>query len=164
MALRTLLTTLAFAAGLSLTAGAIAHDGMAKGPNTPGAKAAHARHANFKALGAASKTVNDELKKDSPDIKLIAANANKMKALTTNIPSWFPKGSGPESKAETAAKPEIWSDAAGFAAAANRVQVETSKLALLANAGDLAGVKGQVRNVGGACKNCHDKFRVPEKK
>jgi cytochrome c556 len=30
-------------------------------------------------------------------------------------------------------------------------------------AGDIPGVKGEVRAVGGACKNCHDKFRVPDK-
>jgi cytochrome c556 len=31
-------------------------------------------------------------------------------------------------------------------------------------AGDVAGMKTQSRVVGGACKNCHDKYRVPEKK
>ena len=48
-------------------------------------------------------------------------------------------------------------------AAANRLQVEISKLQQLSAAGAVAAVKAQVPAVGGACKNCHDKFRVPEK-
>ena len=69
-----------------------------------------------------------------------------------------------ESGVKTDAKAEVWSDAAGFAAASNKFQVEASRLQLLAIAGDLPGMKGQARAVGGSCKGCHDKYRVPEKK
>ena len=127
--------------------GALAHEDMGKVPNTPAGKAVAARHQNYKQLGGAFKALTDELKKDTPDKAVIAASAAKMKALAGQIPSWFPKGSGPESGAKTDAKPDIWKDPNGFAAA-----------------GDLEAVKGQVRATGGACKNCHDKFRVPEKR
>jgi cytochrome c556 len=130
---------------------------------TAAQKAITARQANFKQLGGAFKTLNDELKAGSPDGAKITAAALTMKNLAAQEATWFPKGSGPEAGVKTAAKPEIWSDAAGFAAAVRNLQSETTKLHQLAAAGDIDGVKGQVRATGGACKACHDKFRVPPK-
>lgn len=156
---------IALAVGVALVAGgAVAHEHMGPMPKTAAGQAAYHRHENFKAQGAAFKGILDELKKDSPDMKLLAGNSTKLKTLASQLPTWFPKGSGVESGMKTDAKAEVWTDAAGFASAANRLQVETSKLQALGAAGDLAGFKGQVRAVGGACKNCHDKYRVPEKK
>ena len=166
MALSKFTAALALTASLAFAAGAaLAHEGH-KGPppKTPGGKAAWARHDNFKAQGAAFKAINDELKKDSPDKAVLSSNADKLKKTSTALPSWFPKGSGPESGVKTDAKAEVWTDAAGFAAASNRLQVEVSKFQQLATAGDVAAMKGQARVVGGSCKACHDKYRVPEKK
>ena len=86
------------------------------------------------------------------------------RAAAVSWPCWFPKGSGPESGVKTDAKAEVWNDAAGFAAAANRFQGEAAKLQEIAAGGDIAAIKAQVRATGGACKNCHDKYRVPEEK
>ncbi len=155
----------ALAVGLGVAAGgAFAHENMGPPPKTPGGKAAFQRHENFKQQGAAFKAINDELRKDAPDKAVLTSNATKLKALTTQLPGWFPKGSGPESGFKTDAKAEVWSDAAGFAAAVNRLQVETSRLQQVSASGDLAALRAQVRATGGACKNCHDKYRVPEKK
>jgi cytochrome c556 len=163
MARRTIAIVLAL--GVAIAAGgAFADDDLGPMPKTPAGKAAYQRHQNFKTQGATFKGIIDELKKDSPDMKLLADNSTKLKGLASQLPTWFPKGSGVESGMKTDAKAEVWTDAAGFAAAANRLQVETSKLQALGAAGDLAGFKAQVRAVGGACKNCHDKYRVPEKK
>ena len=166
MALNRFTAALGFTAALALAAGAsVAHEGHhGAPPKTPGDKAAWARHDNFKAQGVAFKTILDELKKDAPDKALISANAIKLKTSSMALPSWFPKGSGPESGVKTDAKAEVWSDAAGFAAAANRLQVETSKFQQIAAAGDIGAIKAGTRALGGACKNCHDKYRVPEKK
>jgi cytochrome c556 len=164
MALKTIGAGLALMAGLGLAAGAaFAHDDVGPMPTTPGGKAAYQRHASFKAQGAAFKAINDELKKDSPDMAAISTNAAKLKISSEGLPSWFPKGSGPESGFKTDAKAEVWTDAAGVGAAANRFQAEAAKFQQLAAAGDIASVKGEVRAVGGACKNCHDKYRVPDK-
>jgi cytochrome c556 len=158
-------TRIVMALAVALAAGgAFAHEHMGPMPTTPGGKAAYQRHENFKQQGAAFKAINDELKKDAPDRAVLTSNAVKLKTLTTQLPSWFPKGSGPESGFKTDAKAEVWSDAAGFAAAVNRLQVETSKLQQVAAAGDMAAIRAQVRATGGACKGCHDKYRVPEKK
>ncbi|MFN3523896.1 MAG: c-type cytochrome [Phenylobacterium sp.] len=126
-------------------------------------KAVAARQEQYKQLGAAFKTINDELKAGSPDMAAIGAAAGKMNTLAGKIPGWFPKGSGVESGAKTRALPAIWSDAAGFAAAQRGFQAETAKLQKVAAAGDLAGVRAQARAVGGGCKSCHDKYRAPEK-
>lgn len=150
-------------AGLALVAGAaFAHDDLGPMPTTPGGKAAYVRHGNFKTQGAAFKAVLDELKKDTPDMAVVNTNASKLKASADALPSWFPKGSGPESGTKTDAKAEVWTDAAGFANAAHKFQVEAGKLQQLASAGDIAAIKGQAKAVGGACKGCHEKYRVPE--
>ena len=62
-------------------------------------------------------------------------------------------------KGDTDAKPEIWSDAAKFKSAAEKMQQEMSKLAQAAKGGDLNAVKAQFGATGKACKACHDDFR-----
>lgn len=156
---------MAVAAGLAMIAGAaLAHEDLGKVPDTPAAKAVVARHQNFKQLGGAFKAIADELKKDAPDKAAIGANAKKMNALAAQEASWFPKGTGPEAGVKTGAKPEIWSDPKGFAAAVQKLEGETAKLQQVSASGDVAAIKAQVQATGGACKGCHDKFRVPEKR
>lgn len=152
-----------FAAAMALAVGLAVAAGAALAADATGQAAASKRHDNFKAQGAAFKGLLDELKKDAPDNAVIATNAAKLKASSTALPTWFVKGSGPADGVKTEAKPEAFSDPAGFAAAAAKFKDEAAKLDALAQAGDIAGVKGQVRAVGGACKACHDKYRVPEK-
>jgi cytochrome c556 len=156
--------TAAIGVGLAvfLGAGAALAQGASTAPMGPG-QVVTARQQNFKQLGKAFKAILDELKQPAPDKAVLASNATKMNMLAGLEPNWFPKGSGRESGVKTGAKPEIWSDPAGFAAAVQRLQGETAKLQQIAAAGDPDGLKAQVRATGGACKNCHDKFRVPEK-
>jgi cytochrome c556 len=141
---------------------ALAHD-ISQLPDTPAGKAIAQRHQNFKQLGGAFKAIFDEIKKGEPNRAVIADNAKKMNALASQEASWFPKGSGPESGLKTDAKGEIWSDPQGFAAAVQRLQQETGRLQLASTSGDMDALRQQVQATGGACKNCHDKFRVPEK-
>jgi len=130
---------------------------------TAAQKAVAARQENYKQLGAAFKTINDELKAGSPNMAAIGAAATKMRDLSARVPAWFPKGSGVESGTKTRALPAVWSDAAGFAAAQRGLQTETAKLATVAAAGDLSALRAQVKAAGGTCKSCHDKYRAPEK-
>ncbi|WP_374569637.1 cytochrome c [Phenylobacterium sp.] len=130
---------------------------------TAAQNAVSARQENFKHLGGAFKTINDELKGGSPDMAKIGAAAAQMDQLAAKVPTWFPKGSGVESGAKTRALPEVWSDAAGFAAAERNLQTEAAKLDKVASSGDLAALRAQVKATGGTCKSCHDKYRAPEK-
>ncbi|MBP6547167.1 MAG: cytochrome c [Phenylobacterium sp.] len=118
------------------------------------------RQKGLKAMGGAFKTINDNLKTDAPDAKLIAAQAKIVKDGSHKIPGWFPKGSGPEAGFKTAAKPEIWTDGAKFAAAAKGLQVEAAKLETIAKGGNIDAIKAQVKATGGACGTCHTPFRV----
>lgn len=148
------------AGGLALTLGLAAAGGALA--QTAAQKAVTTRQAGYKQMGAAFKAINDELKAGSPNTAAIAAQAQKMADLGAQVPAWFPKGSGPEAGVKTRAKPEIWTDAAGFAAVARALRPEAVKLQQVAAAGDLDAVRAQVRAVGGACKSCHDKYRGPE--
>jgi len=58
------------------------------------------------------------------------------------------------------AKPEVYSDAAKFKAAYERLEAETAKLGAAARAKDEAGVRATFGGVAKACGGCHDTFRV----
>jgi cytochrome c556 len=152
------------AAGLALVAALAAGAATALASGAPsGAAAVKARQQNFKQLGGAFKAINDELKKPAPDKAVIVANAAKMHGLAQQEATWFPKGSGPEAGVKTGAKPEIWSDPQGFAAAIQRLQGATARLQQVSASGDLAAIRSEVQTTGGACKNCHDHYRVPDR-
>ncbi|MCR5880891.1 cytochrome c [Phenylobacterium sp. J367] len=142
--------------------GALAHNTHGETATTPGARAALARHDNFEKVGATFKRLNDELRKGDPDKAVLTQSAGQLKTYASQLPTWFPRGSGQEARPKSEAKANIWSDAAGFTAAASNLQVQTSKLQQLAQAGDVDALKAQVRATGGACKGCHDKYRVPK--
>ena len=55
-------------------------------------------------------------------------------------------------KGDTKAQPAIWSDKAKFNAAAEKMQGEMSKLAMVAKGGNIDAIKAQVGATGGACK------------
>ena len=90
------------------------------------------------------------------DAKAAAENA-AIAEPTAKLP-WaaFPDGSD---KGETKAKPEIWSDQARFADAAEKMQAEMIKLNVAARVGTLDALKPAVSSAAGTCKNCHDNFR-----
>ncbi|MFC3077301.1 c-type cytochrome [Phenylobacterium terrae] len=119
-----------------------------------------ARQQGYKAQGAAFKTINDELKKDAPSVAAIQKATKVLADTATMQYRWFPKGSGPEAGVKTAAKPEIWSDAAGFTAAQKAFQAEAGKLGQAAAKGDLGAIRPQVGATGRTCAGCHNKFRV----
>lgn len=119
-----------------------------------------ARQQGYKAQGAAFKTIIDELKKKDPNIGAIRSSAKAIAETATTQYRWFPRGSGPESGAKTAAKAEIWTDAAGFAAAQKAFQAEAQKLGQAAASGDLKAIRPQVGATGKTCAGCHNKYRV----
>jgi cytochrome c556 len=63
---------------------------------------------------------------------------------------------------KSAAKPEIYTDAAKFRAAADTLEAETAKLGAAARAKNEAGVRASFGGVAKACGSCHDAFRVKQ--
>ena len=127
-----------------------------------GQEAVDARQHNLKDLGGAFKAVRDQTRKAQPDLMQVQQAAEQIQQLAEDMDRWFPKGSEPGEDVETDAKAEIWSDPKGFAAAQAKFQQEAPKLLTLAKAKNVDGLKKQVGVVGGTCKGCHDKYRVPE--
>jgi cytochrome c556 len=62
-------------------------------------------------------------------------------------------------KGETRAKPEIWTEAAKYKAASDKLEQEMGKLSAAAKSGDLNAIKAQFGEVGKSCKGCHDAYR-----
>ncbi|MDZ4373205.1 MAG: cytochrome c [Phenylobacterium sp.] len=156
------LTAAAVAIGVGVAVaagGAFAHDDKMPANASAATKTAYVRHENFERLGAAFKGLNDELRKGSPDKAVVAKNAAAMNQLVSALPTWFPRGSGVEARPMSEAKANIWTDAAGFSAAATAARTEVGKLNAAAAAGNIDAVKASVRPVGGSCKGCHDKYR-----
>jgi cytochrome c556 len=60
---------------------------------------------------------------------------------------------------KTGAKPEIWSDAAGFAEAWKSFDTAAAGLAAVT---DQASLKAAFPALGASCKGCHEKFRAAE--
>ncbi len=146
--------------GLALAAAVMA--GAAAAAALTGAEAAKDRQTHMKELGKSMKTIVDQLKSGAPDvgtIKLAAATIDKdAKAL----PTWFPDGSGPSSGVKMKALPVVWTDKAGFAAKAKDFQLAAAKFDAAAQTGQPSTFVPALKEVGGACKACHEKYRTKD--
>jgi cytochrome c556 len=66
------------------------------------------------------------------------------------------------SEGATDAKPEIWSDWAGFEQAIADFEAAANTLAAAAASGDGAAIGPAVKGLGKTCGGCHDSFRKPK--
>lgn len=93
------------------------------------------------------------------DQAVFLKNAEMVADIASVAPEAFAPGS--DKGAETRAKPEIWSDAAGFKKVMDNFQAETAKLVQVARtAKDVDAVRGQFSAVAKSCGACHDSYRV----
>jgi cytochrome c556 len=122
------------------------------------------REKNFEAIGDAFKAVRGELEKDTPDFTLIAASATDINTRAQKITGHFPAGTSADDGYKTEALATIWQKPEEFKAAAQKLVDESAKLASLAAGGDKAAVGAQAMAMGGACKGCHDNFRLDDEK
>ena len=74
------------------------------------------------------------------------------------IPTMFPDGT--QMGHDTKAKPEVWTDRAGFEKAAADFSTAAEKLATLAEADDKAGFAAQFKETTAACGGCHRPYRA----
>jgi cytochrome c556 len=92
------------------------------------------------------------------DPKPYAKAAEAMAFWSAQIPTGFPPGS--EKGHDTKAKPEVWSDNAGFVKDAKDTADAANKLAELLKAGDADGGMAQLKVLDRACVACHRSYRV----
>jgi cytochrome c556 len=78
------------------------------------------------------------------------------------LPTWFPAGTAMGGPIKTGAKPEIWTDKAGFAKAAGDFSVAAKNFNAVAAGNDLGATAKAMGALGGTCKACHDKFRAKD--
>jgi len=115
-----------------------------------------ARKDNRKQAGAQMKALKGVVEAKGPASQ-VAPAAAKLKELHNGFPALFPPGSD---KGETKAKPEIWTDKAGFTAAYKAEGDAIDALTVAAGTGDMAKIGEAFGNVGKACGGCHEKFRA----
>jgi cytochrome c556 len=90
------------------------------------------------------------------DAGAAAANAEIVATLAKLPFTAFGEGTG---SGDTRAKPEVWSEADKYKAAAQKMQDEVVKLNAAAKSGSLDQIKAAVGETGKSCKACHDNFR-----
>jgi cytochrome c556 len=150
-----------FRSSLFLTAALLGALAVSQGNAAP-ADTIQSRQKNLKEVGDAFKTVRDQVRVSSPDMTAIAAAGQTIKKHADAMSTWFPKGTGSEVGVKTAAKPEVWSDPAGFETARTNFVAAATKFADITKSGDKAAISAGIGPMGGACKGCHDKYRIKE--
>jgi cytochrome c556 len=113
----------------------------------------------MKQNGQAMKVLGAMAQGESPfDAAAVAEHGRAEADRFERVKTLFPAGTeqGPP---ETYAKAEIWSDPEGFAAAADQAVQAARAVAAVTEQAQLGEAVGAL---GGACKNCHDKFRRPK--
>lgn len=71
----------------------------------------------------------------------------------------FPEGSA---VGDSEALPAIWENPEDFAAAIDEAEKATAEFATAVEGGDKATIATAFREVGSACKGCHDRFRLDD--
>lgn len=123
-------------------------------PTTPEefVKARQARMARGGGALAAMKQAADS----GGDLAALAPRIEWLTHWSEELPTMFPEGSN---LAASGALPEVWSDRAGFEAAAGRFQTAVRGLAAPAAAGDRAAFLTAWTAVQAACGSCHDSYK-----
>ena len=121
------------------------------------ADAFHDRHMAMEALGDAMKPLGAIAKKQAPfDAAVVNASATTIADNLKKAATLFPAGSG---GGESKAKPEIWTDAAGFE---KGMKDAHAAAVALQSVKDEAAFGPALGAVGASCKSCHDKYRLPK--
>jgi cytochrome c556 len=115
------------------------------------------RHMAMEGVQDAMKSLGAIAKKQAPfDAAVVKANATTIADNLKTASALFPAGSG---GGESRAKPEVWTDAAGFAKGMKDAQ---SAAIALSSVSDEAAYGPALGALGSTCKSCHDKYRLPK--
>lgn len=91
------------------------------------------------------------------DAATAAANADVVATMSRLPFIGYVEGTASSTKGGSSAK--IWTDRAGFDAAAKKMQDEVAKLATASKTNSLDNLKAAFGEVGKTCKGCHDEYR-----
>ena len=125
------------------------------------AELVHERHENFEEMGDAFSVIRDQLRGDAPvDFAAQAEAAEVIRGFSTQIPDWFPAGSGPDAGYDTDALADVWENPQQFSRLAEEFVPKAAALEDAVATADLDDVEAAFRDAGGTCKSCHDSFRA----
>lgn len=114
------------------------------------------RQANFKKTGQAMRQMRAHL--GNNDLGAIADSAQMIANWATEMPSYFPEGTGPD-KVKTSAKASIWQRFNDFSALANNNHQAALALFDAAKAGDASLTMAKMQELGRTCGACHSQFK-----
>jgi cytochrome c556 len=121
------------------------------------------RQAGMKDVGRTFKGINDQLKASTPDAKALKDGSKHLFDLSRKVPSWFPAGTGPDRGVKTAVKTDVWTNPADFHAKAVAFASAARALAVAASrSSDPAVLTPLARQVGAACKACHETYKTSD--
>lgn len=119
-----------------------------------------ARQACMKANGASMGTYVPIMKGEKAfDAAAVAEAIAKTGAACAGWAGWWGADAAKGETVASRAKPEIWTDAAGFAASG---EAYGKAVAGVAAATDEASFKAAFPALGAACQGCHEKFQAPK--
>ena len=84
-------------------------------------------------------------------------HAQALAAMGKLIKDLFPEGSG---EGKTDAKPEIWQNPDDFSKKIETAEQATAAFLTAVESGDQEKIGAAIKDVGQACKGCHDEYRV----
>lgn len=127
-----------------------------------GAGAVHAtegevdyRQHTMAAVGGHMQAIADILRGKVSHVGHLATHANAMADLAAMAPALFPAGS-----AGGDALPAVWEDAEDFKAKLDAFKAAADGFKAAAASGEMAAAGAAVRELGQACKGCHDSYRA----
>ncbi|MFC3174094.1 c-type cytochrome [Novosphingobium bradum] len=120
------------------------------------------RKTRYREMGAAFKTISDQLKTGTLIRVTLKSSARLIATAARDQYAWYPAGSGPQAQPKTKALPAIWSDAAGFRKAQDNFQRQAALMAQVAEQGDLPAISVQARALGETCGGCHRTYRLKD--
>lgn len=135
--------------------------------NPAHAKAIYERRTAMRMIGGNMKIIAGYAKAGKGTPADVAAAANKIAGLAASVPGLFPAGTDVTAYlGTTRAKPEIWSDMAGYKKSAGDLENAARDLAKVASAAgaDQKSVGMALGAVGKTCGTCHKAYRAPKAK
>ncbi|HVE00145.1 MAG TPA: cytochrome c [Sphingomicrobium sp.] len=119
----------------------------------------HQRHEGMEKIGDTNKLLRREITSSSPFVPAIQSGAATIAGLSVKANGWFPRGTGPE-LGKTGARPQIWQTPQDFIAKLHNFQGAAQAFNAAAKSGDMNAIKARYADLNGACKACHDKYRM----
>jgi len=119
------------------------------------------RHEVMESLGSSMKMSAMIAKSEVSRADDMKAHANSVLHYAKLVKGLFPDGTGPDD-VKTDAKPEVWSDRAGFDEKADAFVAKAEAWVKAAESGDAGAAMKAFGEVGKSCGGCHDDYKVDD--